>query len=180
MVMASTAERTVEIPPEVKVEIAGRTVKITGPRGSLSEDLSHMPINIALQSNKVTVGVIWARKKEYAMVGTAAAHIKNMIKGVTKGFKYKLKLVYAHFPINIKIKEDKRVLLIENFTGEKSPRTVKLIGNVSVKFSQEEITVGGSDLKDVSQTAANIEHATKIKDKDQRVFLDGIYIFEKA
>jgi large subunit ribosomal protein L6 len=46
--------------------------------------------------------------------------------------------------------------------------------------SGEEILVQGTKLEDVSQTASNIEIGTKIKDKDQRVFLDGIYIYEKA
>jgi large subunit ribosomal protein L6 len=180
LVVSKTVERIIEIPPEVDLEISGRTVKMKGPRGTLTEDLSHLPINLTLQDKRLTVEVAWPRKREYAMAGTAAAHIRNMIKGVTKGFTYKLKLVHSHFPINVKVKEDKKVLLIENFTGEKSPRTVKLVGDVSVKVAQDDIIVQGTNLNDVSQTAANIEHGTKIKDKDQRVFLDGIYIFEKA
>ena len=180
MVLSENAERSVDLPSNVNVELTGRTVKITGPKGSLQEDLSHLPVILTLQDKKLTVRVTWPRKREYAMVGTAAAHIKNMVKGVTQGFSYKLMMVHAHFPMSVKVKEDKRVLLIENFTGEKSPRTVNLLGKVSVKIAQDEITVEGIDLNDVSQTAANIENATKIKDKDQRVFLDGIYIFEKS
>ena len=180
MVVDKMAERIIEIPPEVDVEISGRTVKMKGPRGTLTENLSHLPINLVLQDKMLTVEVAWPRKREYAMVGTAAAQLRNMIRGVTKGFTYKLKLVHSHFPINVKVKEDKKILLIENFTGEKSPRTVKLVGNVSVKVAQDDIIVEGTRLSDVSQTAANIEYSTKIRDKDQRVFLDGIYIFEKA
>jgi len=180
LVVDKMAERIIEIPPEVDVEISGRTVKMKGPRGTLTENLSHLPINLVLQDKMLTVEVAWPRKREYAMVGTAAAQLRNMIRGVTKGFTYKLKLVHSHFPINVKVKEDKKILLIENFTGEKSPRTVKLVGNVSVKVAQDDIIVEGTRLSDVSQTAANIEYSTKIRDKDQRVFLDGIYIFEKA
>jgi large subunit ribosomal protein L6 len=39
--------------------------------------------------------------------------------------------------------------------------------------------VQGLNLEDVSQTAANIEQATKVKKKDPRVFLDGIYVYEQ-
>jgi large subunit ribosomal protein L6 len=39
--------------------------------------------------------------------------------------------------------------------------------------------VQGTNIEDVSQTAANIQQATKIKNKDPRVFLDGIYIYER-
>lgn len=180
MVTTRLAERTVEIPTDVNIELSGRTVKVTGPRGTLQEDLSHLPVNLDLQDKRLRVAVAWPRKREYAMIGTAAAHVRNMIKGVTEGFRYKLKMVHAHFPMTVKVKQDQRLLFIENFTGEKSPRVVRIVGDVTVKVAEDEITVEGSDLKDVSQTASNIESATKIKDKDQRVFLDGIYIFEKA
>lgn len=180
MVTTRLAERTVEIPTDVNIELSGRTVKVTGPRGTLQEDLSHLPVNLDLQDKMLRVAVAWPRKREYAMIGTAAAHVRNMIKGVTEGFRYKLKMVHAHFPMTVKVKQDQRLLFIENFTGEKSPRVVRIVGDVTVKVAEDEITVEGADLKDVSQTASNIESATKIKDKDQRVFLDGIYIFEKA
>ncbi|WP_455369249.1 50S ribosomal protein L6 [[Eubacterium] cellulosolvens] len=175
----SIVERTIEIPQEVKVQLDGSVVNVTGPKGSLQENLSHLPVKLTLQKNKFSVMATWPRKKEYSMVGTAAACVKNMIKGVTEGFQYKLKMVHAHFPITVKVQEDVKTILIENFTGEKSPRHVKIIGETSVKVSGEEVIVEGISLKDVSQTASNIELATKIKDKDQRVFLDGIYIFEK-
>jgi large subunit ribosomal protein L6 len=180
MVTTRLAERTVEIPTDVNIELSGRTVKVTGPRGTLQEDLSHLPVNLDLQDKRLRVAVAWPRKREYAMTGTAAAHVRNMIKGVTEGFRYKLKMVHAHFPMTVKVRQDQRLLFIENFTGEKSPRVVRIVGDVTVKVAEDEITVEGSDLKNVSQTASNIESATKIKDKDQRVFLDGIYIFEKA
>jgi large subunit ribosomal protein L6 len=75
--------------------------------------------------------------------------------------------------------DKERKLLIENFTGEKTPRIVRIVGDSTVRVSGDEIVIQGINLQDVSQSAANIEQATKIKDKDQRVFLDGIYIFEK-
>jgi large subunit ribosomal protein L6 len=69
--------------------------------------------------------------------------------------------------------------LIENFTGERRPRRVKIIGDVQVKVETEDIVVEGINLESVSQTAANIEQGTKVKKKDPRVFLDGIYVYER-
>jgi large subunit ribosomal protein L6 len=175
----SVVERTIEIPQDVKIHLDGSLVKVTGPKGSLQEDLSHLPVRLSLQKNIFVARAAWPRKREYSMVGTAMACVRNMIKGVTEGFQYKLKMVHAHFPITVKVKEDTKSIFIENFTGEKSPRLAKIIGETSVKISGEEVVVEGINLKDVSQTASNIELATKIKDKDQRVFLDGIYVFEK-
>ena len=53
------------------------------------------------------------------------------------------------------------------------------MGDVKVKVQGEDIIVEGLNLENVSQTAANIEQATKVKNKDPRVFLDGIYVFER-
>ena len=102
--------------------------------------------------------------------------IANMIKGVQKGYTYKLKIVYAHFPISVKIKD--RAVHIENYYGERSARISKIIG-VTTKVTTEgdDIVVSGPNLEQVSQTAANIEASTKVKNKDQRVFLDGVYIY---
>jgi large subunit ribosomal protein L6 len=100
-----------------------------------------------------------------------------MITGVEKGFLYKLKIVFSHFPISVKVQD--KTVLIENFTGERRSRRAKIIGDVKVKVESEDVTVEGINLEDVSQTAANIEQATKVKNKDPRVFLDGIYVYER-
>jgi large subunit ribosomal protein L6 len=172
-------ERAVEIPEEVKVEITGRKVKVSGPKGTLEEDLSHIPCTLEVNKGQVYIRHSWPRKADIAVAGTAAARIRNMIKGVKAGFTFKMKVVHAHFPVTLKVIENERKLLIENFTGEKTPRIAKIVGDAKVKASGDEIVVQGINLEHVSQTAANIEQSTKIKDKDQRVFLDGIYVFEK-
>ena len=173
------AERIVDIPEGVKVEITNRKVKVTGPKGTLEEDLSHLPCVLEVENERVHVKSSWPRKAEIAMVGTAAARIRNMIKGTKAGFTYKMKVVYAHFPVTLKVIDKERKLMIENFTGEKTPRIVHIVGDSKVKASGDEIVIQGINIEDVSQTAANIEQSTKIKDKDQRVFLDGIYVFER-
>ncbi|MCS7386271.1 MAG: 50S ribosomal protein L6 [archaeon GB-1867-005] len=169
----------VEVPQEVEVKVEGSKVVVSGPLGHLEKDFSHARgIQIRLLDDKNIIIEAYApKKREQALVGTIAGHIKNMIKGVTKGFKYKLKIVYAHFPISVKVKGDK--IVIENFLGEKVPRIAKIVGDVKVKVQGDDIIVEGIDIEAVGQTAANIELATKIKDKDPRVFLDGIYVYSK-
>lgn len=173
------AERIIDIPESVKLEITNRKVNVSGPKGALEEDLSHLPCTIELHEGKVHVRSPWPRKAEVAKVGTAAARIRNMIKGVTTGFTFKMKVVHAHFPVTLKVVEKNRKLLIENFTGEKTPRVARIVGDAKVRTSGDEIVIQGINLEEVSQTAANIEQCTKIREKDQRVFLDGIYVFER-
>lgn len=168
---------TVEIPENVEGTLDGRIVTIKGEKGELSRDFSHAPIVIQLDGKTVTVRANWPRKKEAALVGTVRSHIQNMIKGVTTGFTYKLKIVFSHFPITVKVVGN--CLTIANFTGERNPRKAKIMGDTKVIIKGEDIIVQGINLEDVSQTAANIQNSTKIKSKDPRVFLDGIYVYEK-
>ena len=169
--------KTVEIPDGVEGMLDGRLVTIKGEKGELTRDFSHAPITIQLDGKTVTVQASWPRKKEAALVGTVRSHIQNMIKGVTTGFTYKLKIVFSHFPITVKIIG--KTLTIENFIGERNPRKAKIMGDTTVIIKGDDIIVQGINLEDVSQTAANIQNATKIRNKDPRVFLDGIYVYEQ-
>ena len=180
MARFETLQRIVSVPDKVTVQVDGRTVKVKGPLGSLSEDLSHLPVSMTVDDNTVRFETKWPRKREIGMLGTAAAHVRNMIKGVTHGYRYDLRTVYAHFPVTIKVDERAKVLRIENFTGEKTPRFAKILDGVKVVIKGEDLSVEGVDLKSVSQTAANIQDSTRIKEKDLRVFLDGIYISGKG
>lgn len=169
--------RTIQIPEDVELTLQGRKVTVKGAKGTLNRDFSYAPISMQLDGKILRIWAEWPRKKEAALVGTIYSHILNMITGVRKGFTCKLKIVFSHFPISVKVKD--KMVLIENFTGERSPRKAKIIGDVQVKVQSEDIIVQGISLEDVSQTAANIEQATKVKRKDPRVFLDGIYVYEK-
>ncbi|HVP26179.1 MAG TPA: 50S ribosomal protein L6 [Candidatus Bathyarchaeia archaeon] len=170
--------RTIQIPDDVEVSIDGRRVTVKGAKGTLTRNFAYAPIAIERQDKTIRIWAEWPRKKESSLVGTIHSHIQNMITGVRKGFTYKLKIIFAHFPISVKTKD--KYVLIENFTGERSPRKAKTIGNVQVKVQSEDIVIQGMNLEDVSQTAANIEQVTKVKRKDPRIFLDGIYVYEKV
>jgi large subunit ribosomal protein L6 len=169
--------RTIQIPEDVEITLQGRKVTVKGAKGTLTRDFSYAPISIQLDGKTIRIWAEWPRKKEAALVGTIYSHIQNMITGVRKGFTCKLKIVFSHFPISVKVKD--KTVLIENFTGERNPRKAKIVGDVQIKVQSEDIIIQGINLEDVSQTAANIEQATKVKRKDPRVFLDGIYVYER-
>ncbi len=180
MAKAVHVVKEVEIPEDVKVQVEGMKVKVSGPKGELERDFSHARgVSIRVEDNTVVVETFFANRKKKALVGTIAAHIRNMITGVTKGYRYKLKIIYSHFPISVKVQDGQ--VIIENFLGERAPRVAKIASpRVTVKVQGEDIIVEGIDIEEVGQTAANIELATKIQDFDRRVFVDGIYIYEKG
>ena len=110
-------------------------------------------------------------------MNTARSIIRNLMEGVVEGYTIKMKVVFSHFPINVKV-EGKQVL-IENFQGERAPRVTKIWGETKVVPKSDDVIITGHVLTDVTQTAAEIENKSRVKNKDHRVFLDGIYKFEK-
>lgn len=178
MPVAALIREEIEIPGNVSVELNGNEVAVKAGSKVLKRELSFPGIEIKIENGKVVVESTFPRKNQTAMVGTYRAHIQNMIKGVSEGFEYRLVIRYAHFPMKVTFKGN--LVTIDNFLGEKHPRTAKVMEGVTVKVNGEEVIVSGTNKEFVGQTAANIEQATKVKGRDTRIFQDGIYIVEKA
>jgi len=151
--------RRVEIPPNVDVTLEGSLLTVTGPKGTLSRDLRFPQIDVTLEDAEIVISTASDRKRFLAMSGTLEAHAKNMIRGVIEGHEYQMKVVYSHFPIQLKQQGDR--IMISNFLGEKQPRVAKILEGVTVKIGNDELTLTGIDKENVGNTAANIEHATR-------------------
>lgn len=176
--MVLVVEKEVPIPAEVRVVVDDTLVKVEGPRGALERDLWYPNVEIRVENDKVIVGTDINKRTQKSIVGTYASHVANMVNGVAFGFRYKLKLVYSHFPIQVKV--EGRAISIENFMGERKPRIARIVGQSLVVVQGDEVIVTGIDKEHVGQTAANVEQATRIKGRDPRVFQDGIYFIEKG
>lgn len=167
-------EKEIEIPSECQVSIEGDRVTVSGPKGSLERSFPEPQTEIKVEGNVFKASTHINRKKVRALVGTAVAHVRNMMIGVQHGYEYEMKIVYSHFPITVEVQG--QTMIIKNFIGERGVRKARLIGNVEVRTTEDEIFISGIDIEHVSQSAANIQQACKIRDKDRRVFLDGIYV----
>jgi len=134
------------------------------------------------KTKKVVASVYFANREQIAAIRTVLSHINNMIVGVTKGFEYKMRLVYAHFPINVTPVDNGKVLEIRNFLGEKIVRRVEMLEGVKIDRSEkvkDELVLVGNNLELVSQSAASVKQSCAVKNKDIRKFLDGIYVSER-
>jgi large subunit ribosomal protein L6 len=171
-------EKRIEINGECQVTLDGKTITVTGPKGTLERSFPEPQTAIKIEGNEVVVGTHVNRKRARALVGTAIAHTRNMMLGVTLGYEYEMKIVYSHFPITVEQKGD--IMYIKNFIGERGNRRANLIGDVKIRTTEDEIFISGINIEHVSQSAANIQQACKIRDKDRRVFLDGIYVIRKT
>ena len=178
MPIAGINRQNLPIPEGVNVSIADKVVTVTGANGTLSRELVHPKIDIKVVDNEVVLTTEYPRKAENALLGTFKSHINNMMLGVSKGFEYKMKIVYSHFPVKVTVKGD--TFVIDNFVGEKHPRKAKILGDTKVVSKGDEVVITGANKEHAGQTAANIEKATKIKGYDPRVFQDGIYIIQKG
>merc|ERR1711936_20271 len=180
--------QTVVIPAGIHVSVKNRIVQIRGPRGTLKRSFRDMQIDMTSQKKptgdtEVKVDKWFGTRKQVAAVRTVCSHIQNMVKGVTKGYQYKMRAVYAHFPINCVISNGNKTVEVRNFLGEKYIRKVEMHEGVTVTSStkmKDELIIEGNSLEAVSQSAALIQQSTTVKDKDIRKFLDGVYVSERT
>ena len=178
MPVAGVVEERVKIPGGVRVVVEDSTVRVSGGKATLERRLWHPRIRIEVEGDEDRIRCELPKRREKAIVSTWAAHLRNMVEGVTKGWRYRMKIVYSHFPMKAGVRGQDFV--IENFLGERHPRKAPILGKTKVTVEGDQVVLEGPDLEAVSQTAANIEQATKIKGFDPRVFQDGIYIVTKA
>jgi len=158
-----------QVPEGVQFSIDGRTAKAKGKMGEVEREFKGAQVSIKVEGKSVKVS-----SEDKAIEGTVASHIRNMFHGVLNGYEKKMVIRFAHFPMSLDIKGSD--LMIKNFLGEKRPRKAKIIGKVKIEVKGQDVRIHGPDKEAVGQTVANIRTATRIREKDGRVFQDGIYI----
>ena len=178
MVKIAEIKQKIIVPDGVTATIENDNLAIKGEKGEISRTFSHPKIDIKVNGKNIEIHGKKVRRKEKALIGTFVAHIKNMIKGASKGFEYKMKTVFSHFPIKTYV--DKNEFIIQNFLGERSARRAKILDGVTIEVKGDDITIRGIDKERVGQTVANIEHAALVRKRDIRVFQDGIYRVSKG
>jgi len=170
-------EKEIEIPEGIEINIDDNLIKVKGKKGEIQRDFKHPSIKLSKSEKGFKITGNNIGKKEKALIGSIAAHAKNMFKGANEGHCYKLKVCSGHFPMSVAINGNK--FTVKNFYGEKIPRTFEIREGVTVKLDGSIVTVEGNEKEKVAQTAANIEQLMRITNRDRRVFQDGIYIIEK-
>ena len=160
---------------------------MAGPRGKLEKSFKHLDVDAYLtkgEEGEVVLKVdVWMGKRAtLAAIRTMCSLVQNMITGVTKGFQYKVRMVYAHFPVNVAIENGNKTVEIRNFLGEKRVRRIAMLDGVKVDRStvKDELCITGNDLELVSRSAALCGQACLVKNKDIRKFLDGCYVCERG
>jgi len=168
----------IKIPEGLTASIEDHILIIKKGDNELKRELSPL-IQIKVEGDKIILENKKVTKREKRILGTFVAHIKNIIKGLNEKFKYRLQAVSVHFPMTLSIDKEKNELLVKNFLGEKTDRRIKLVNGVDVKINKDIIEIESSDKELAGQCSANIEKGTKVRNRDRRIYQDGIYIIEK-
>jgi large subunit ribosomal protein L6 len=170
---------TVALPAGVKVKAAGKILTAEGPRGKAQRRFPLSAIALTSKDGEAKLTLTLPERREtHALLLSWERHLANMGAGVTLGFEAKAKVVAAHFPMKVYVKDN--YVMIENFLGEKHPRRSILVGSTKVEVKGDELVFTGNDIEEVGQSVANLERATHIRNYDPRVFQDGIYVTTKA
>jgi large subunit ribosomal protein L6 len=167
-----------EIPSGVEIKIGKNFVEATGKEGTVKKELNLSNIDLKIDGKKIIIGSKKATRTEKKMIYTILSHVKNLINGVQKKYEYKMKICFNHFPITIDL--NGKEATIKNFLGEKIPRKAKIVEDSEVKINKDIVIVTSKNREAAGQTAANFEIATKIRNRDRRVFQDGIFITSKC
>lgn len=175
--MRKNMSQEILVPSGISVNLDNRT--LTAKKGSdeLKKTFNLPSINFEVKGDKVVVSSKKGNKIDFKRIMSSIAHIKNMFLGLDKKFVFRLEACNVHFPMTLKL--DGGHLVINNFLGEKIPRKARILPNVDVDVKGQKITVSSCSIESAGATATNMEKATKVKNRDRRVFQDGIFITEK-
>lgn len=170
-----TAEE-IEIPGGVEVEVNNQ--EITARKGS-KEIRKKMPkVTLEKKENKIIVKLDGNTKRQRKQINTVISHLLNIFLGLEKDYVYKLQICAVHFPMNVSVKGNE--VIIKNFLGETRERKAKIMENSKVEIEKDIIIVTSPNKESAGQTAGNIEKRTRTRNKDRRIFQDGIYMIEQA
>lgn len=158
----------------ITAELKGNLLKLTKDGNSVDKKMNY-PLKIS--EGSIIIECEKPTKNHKKLIKTSAAHVRNMICGLNEKYVYKMQICTVHFPMSVSIKG--QAFIVKNFLGEIKERVTKILPGVEVKIDKEIITVEGHDKEKVGQTAANIENITRIRNRDRRIFQDGIFITEK-
>jgi large subunit ribosomal protein L6 len=173
--MSETA--TIQIPEEYDANYENGVFTLSNGE-TVEKKMQHALVQVEVDGQKVEFTTESTKKDIQSIVHTFKGHVENMIEGLENEHVYKMKGVYAHFPMTIKTEQNQ--VVIENFMGERNPRKIDIMEGVDVEVDGEDLTLRGADKDAVSQTAARIEQMCHKGNRDPRTFQDGVYITQKG
>jgi len=175
--MKQKIEEKVIIPEGVNCEYKEGTFYCRSDSLESSKKIIIPEVSLEIKNNEVILSCNKANKGKRKVIISFKKHIENLINGMNEKYIYKIEACNVHFPMSLKIEGNK--LLINNFLGEKVARVAKILAGVDAQLKGTSITLTSHNKEAAGQTASNMEKATMVRNRDRRVFQDGLFITEK-
>ena len=148
--MSRIGDRRLSLPDGVTVSVDKNLVKVSGPKGELTYEISNL-VSVEVVDNTVLTKQVKESKKANMMQGTTNSLINNMIIGVSKGYDKGLEAVGVGYRFNVSGNK------ITINAGYSHPVVMEAPDGLTVTSeSNTEITIHGIDKQKVSEFAANI------------------------
>jgi len=150
--MSKIGQLPIQIPNGVTIDIAGKTVNVSGPKGKLSIVVNDL-VGLKQEEGNLLVSVSKETKFAKSIWGTTRKLISNMVKGVTEGWSKQLELIGTGYRAEVQ----GNILVLT--VGYSHPIKVEAPEGVSFKVEKGIITVEGPDRQIIGQVSANIRSA---------------------
>jgi len=148
--MSRVGKEPIPIPDGVKVDIKGRTVSVTGPKGDLTDEIPE-PITVREDEGQLWVERPTDEPRDRSLHGLSRTMVANLVTGVTEGYTKLLELVGVGYRAELK----GRHLLLN--VGFSHPILVKAPEGIEFTILEDgAISVHGIDKYLVGQVAANV------------------------
>jgi large subunit ribosomal protein L6 len=170
--MSRLGKQPVNIPKGVTVTSDNGVITVTGPKGTLKREV-RPDVNIVIEESVVTLtpGKTVAAK---ALWGTYAAHIRNMIKGVTEGFTKILEIEGVGYRAEVKGTN------LNLTVGFSHPVLLAIPEGITALVEKSVVTLTGADKDLLGQFAANVRKVKKPEPyKGKGIRYRGEYIIRK-
>ena len=172
--MSRVGKRPVTIPSGVTATVEGQTVKMKGPKGTLSF-VAHDDVEVKFENGQVKFNPRHDTNRARAMYGTARAQVANLVEGVTKGFEKKLEITGVGYRAAMQGKNLQLAL------GYSHDVVYPISEGITVTVPKPtEIVITGIDKQKVGQVAAEIRAFRGPEPyKGKGIKYVGEYIFRK-
>ncbi|SDZ05206.1 50S ribosomal protein L6 [Nitrosomonas sp. Nm58] len=149
--MSRISKKPIQVPSNVNVTISNSEIVITGPLGSLHQEISNEHIKISSENNILLVNSTNSTKHAHSLSGTMRSLINNMIAGVTAGFEKRLNI------IGVGYRAQAAGNILNMSLGFSHPIAYKMPSGITVETpTQTEVVIKGINKQQVGQIAAEI------------------------
>jgi large subunit ribosomal protein L6 len=152
--MSRLAKKPIMLPAKTEASYAGGVFTVKGPLGTLTKNF-RPHVNIVVEKDSVNLTPARASLETKALIGTYAAHIKNMLNGVNKPFEKKLIIEGIGF------KSEVKGTVLNMALGFSHPVNVPIPSDLKVTAEKNNLTITGIDREKVGQFAAQVRAMKK-------------------